>query len=112
MFEPVRLIDPGRIIVRVEALNQLICQLVGYPAFIFSVQPGAARLILKCWLFLMNPGIDLYEKRRDTFGNIYIRRFIAVGVTVVKPRFDRSADPKPDNFLSTTAVISAISHHA
>jgi hypothetical protein len=47
MFDPVRLIDPDRIIGRVEALNQLICQFFGYPAFIFSIQSGTARLLLK-----------------------------------------------------------------
>jgi hypothetical protein len=42
MFNPVRLINPGCVIIRVEALYKLICHLLGYPALFLDLPPRDA----------------------------------------------------------------------
>jgi hypothetical protein len=47
MFHPVRLINPDRVIVRVEALYKLICHFLGHPALFFGIPPRMSHFILK-----------------------------------------------------------------
>jgi len=111
MFEPVGIIDPGVIIVRMEAFNPLLGQVIGYPALIFGVQVRAAHLFLKRRFFLMDPGINLHDERRDTFGNTHIRRVIAATMTVLESGFQRPAGTKPNDVLITTVVKSTKFYH-
>jgi hypothetical protein len=80
MFDPARLIAPDRVIVWVEALNQLICQFFRYPALIFSVQPGAVHLLTHI-LPLLNqfllPGSQVLRQNRF-HGDIQITALIRV----------------------------------
>ena len=64
MFEPVGLIDPDVIIVRIQAFNPLLCQLIGYPLLIRGAYVGAAGFFLKDRFFLMDLLIDLHDERR------------------------------------------------
>jgi hypothetical protein len=56
----------------------------------------------------MDPGINLHDERRDTFGNTHIRRFIAAGMTAVESGFQRPTGLKPDDALSANTVITTI----
>ena len=47
MFNPVRLIDPGRVIIRVEALHKLVRHFLGNPALFFGIPSRMSHLILK-----------------------------------------------------------------